>query len=258
MEWRKIVNCVVVAFACTAVLLGGCSSSSVNVVTVTVSPSAATVIVGQIQTFARDGSREYDDDGDELAVHVFLYAFSDSLEPEPRGGDGNLHQRGRPFNGGSIGTWVETKTTPNHWQMCTRTPSKNLKTPPVAKVGLARIFHSCFNATKRRLLRSAGFQPAVSPTSSRQTVGKTEVVWNGRALRVGNPRYSRLEVCATAACTRFGAGGAEIAQKALYGHVVNVLLFNHNTFTTNDLSRQTGGMAWPLHGVNWLSFYHNY
>ncbi len=60
-----------------------------------------------------------------------------------------------------------------------------------------RILHSCFNASKRRLLRSAGFQPAVSPTSSRQTVGKTEVVWNGRALRVGNPRYSRLEVCAT-------------------------------------------------------------
>ena len=36
--------------------------------------------------------------------------------------------------------------------------------------------------------RSADFQSAVSPTSSRQTVGKTQVVWNGRALRVGNPR----------------------------------------------------------------------
>jgi len=40
-------------------------------------------------------------------------------------------------------------------------------------------------------------EAAVSPTSSRQIVGKTEVVWHGRALRVGNPRYSRLEVCAT-------------------------------------------------------------
>ena len=87
---------------------------------------------------------------------------------------------------------------------------------------------------------------------------KTEVVWNGRALRVGNPRYSRLEVCATAACTRLGTGSAEIAQKALYGHFVNDLLFIHKTFTINNLSGQTGGMAWPLHGVNWLSFYHNY
>ncbi len=40
-------------------------------------------------------------------------------------------------------------------------------------------------------LRSAGFQPAVSPTSSRQAVA----AWPH--LRIGNPRYSRLEACAT-------------------------------------------------------------
>jgi len=51
MEWRKIVNCAVLAFACTAVFLGGCSSSSVNVITVTVSPPSQSVIAGQIQTF---------------------------------------------------------------------------------------------------------------------------------------------------------------------------------------------------------------
>ncbi len=62
--------------------------------------------------------------------------------------------------------------------------------------GLARIFHSCFNASKRRLLRSAGFQPAVSPTSSRQPVRTRCGLAGGQ--RVGNPRYSRLEVCATA------------------------------------------------------------
>jgi len=44
--------------------------------------------------------------------------------------------------------------------------------------------------------RSAGFQPAVSPTSSRQTVGITQ------RQRVGNPRYGRLEVCATGAVSR--------------------------------------------------------
>jgi len=50
MEWRKIINCAVVAFACTAVLLAGAAvqrerdhgdRQSV----------AATVIAGQIQTF---------------------------------------------------------------------------------------------------------------------------------------------------------------------------------------------------------------
>jgi hypothetical protein len=45
--------------------------------------------------------------------------------------------------------------------------------------------------------RSAGFQPAVSATSSRQSVTQadTPAVWH--ALRIGNPRYGRLEVCAT-------------------------------------------------------------
>jgi len=38
---------------------------------------------------------------------------------------------------------------------------------------------------------SADFQPAVSPTSSRQTVRTTQ------RQRVGNPRYGRLEICAT-------------------------------------------------------------
>ncbi len=66
---------------------------------------------------------------------------------------------------------------------------------------ITRLFRS-FNASKRRLLRSAGCQPAVSPASSRQAAGKTEAVWNGRALRVGNPRYNRLEVCATGRVTR--------------------------------------------------------
>ena len=39
--------------------------------------------------------------------------------------------------------------------------------------------------------RSAGFQPAVSPASSRNLSG------HDHARRIGNPRYSRLEVCAT-------------------------------------------------------------
>ena len=54
-----------------------------------------------------------------------------------------------------------------------------------------------------RFPRSAGFQPAVSPTSSRQTVegqkavGISERLAGSPRLRIGNPRYSRLEVRAT-------------------------------------------------------------
>jgi len=61
---------------------------------------------------------------------------------------------------------------------------------------LTRIFHSWFEANERRERRSAGFQPAVSPTSSRQPIRTRRGSAGGQ--RVGNPRYSRLEVCATA------------------------------------------------------------
>jgi len=50
-----------------------------------------------------------------------------------------------------------------------------------------------------RSLRSAGFQPTVSPTFSRPGVGLRErvqvagPVGYARRLRVENPRYSRLE-----------------------------------------------------------------
>jgi multidrug efflux system outer membrane protein len=59
------------------------------------------------------------------------------------------------------------------------------------------------NGGNLRFRRSAGFQPAVSPTSSRQTVegqkdvGTSECLAGSPRLRIGNPRHSRLEVCAT-------------------------------------------------------------
>jgi multidrug efflux system outer membrane protein len=59
------------------------------------------------------------------------------------------------------------------------------------------------NGGNARFRRSAGFQPAVSPTSSRQTVewqkdiGTSERLAGSPRRRIGNPRYSRLEVRAT-------------------------------------------------------------
>jgi multidrug efflux system outer membrane protein len=59
------------------------------------------------------------------------------------------------------------------------------------------------NGGNLRFRRSAGFQPAVSPTSSRQgvegqkAVGTSERLADVPRLQIGNPRYSRLEVRAT-------------------------------------------------------------
>jgi len=82
---------------------------------------------------------------------------------------------------------------------------KTLRNPALAAPPptLSSFGETSQGGTKNRITimfkRSAGFQPAVSPTSSRQTVGETGSVGSSQHLRIGNPRYSRLEVCATLA-----------------------------------------------------------
>ncbi len=99
--------------------------------------------------------------------------------------------------------WAHLDTAPRvNWYFL-RSPAFTRQHAVKDRSRLTRIFRSWLESNERRQQRSAGFQPAVSPTSSRQTVGKTQVVWNGRALRVGNPRYSRL--AAVAPERRYGA-----------------------------------------------------
>ena len=49
-------------------------------------------------------------------------------------------------------------------------------------------------------VRRAGFQPAVSPNSIRQTVRR------GSGSQIGNLRYSRLETCATSLRLKIAPG----------------------------------------------------
>jgi tetratricopeptide (TPR) repeat protein len=60
-------------------------------------------------------------------------------------------------------------------------------------------------ALGREALRSAAFQSAVSPNSVRQGAGRGRAAGSVRGRRIGNPRYSRLETCATDAIARFQA-----------------------------------------------------
>jgi TorA maturation chaperone TorD len=58
---------------------------------------------------------------------------------------------------------------------------------PVVVENFQRVAESC----------SADFQSAVSPTSSRQSAGQHGGAEVAQDSRIGNPRYSRLETCAT-------------------------------------------------------------
>ncbi len=52
MSWRMARNSILaVCAAGAAMVMSGCGSSSANVVTVSVTPSAVTVVAGQVQNF---------------------------------------------------------------------------------------------------------------------------------------------------------------------------------------------------------------
>ncbi|PWU09475.1 MAG: RND transporter [Verrucomicrobia bacterium] len=67
--------------------------------------------------------------------------------------------------------------------------------------------------------RSAGFQPAVSPTSSRQACQQVRRASAFERPRVGNPRYSRLEACATTSvsrCSRYASNAVALVLGLLF------------------------------------------
>src|SRR6266545_4006277 len=61
---------------------------------------------------------------------------------------------------------------------------------------LVRHFHWA-GARERAIGRSADFQSAVSPNSIRQAARPLGDAGGFQGWRIGNPRYSRLEICAT-------------------------------------------------------------
>ena len=129
MEWRKIVNCAVVAFACTAVLLGGCSSSSVNVITVTVSPTSQSVIVGQVATFTATVSGSTTTTVTKWPCTYSYTPLPTATNQNPAAVTGNCTS-GQTLNGGSIGTWVISTTEGSNVLTFTAPSLASFPSPP--------------------------------------------------------------------------------------------------------------------------------
>ncbi|HYW66192.1 MAG TPA: hypothetical protein VFB10_05750 [Candidatus Dormibacteraeota bacterium] len=172
MEWRKLVNCAVAAFACTAVLLGGCSSSSVNVVTVTVSPSAATVIVGQVQPFTATVSGST-----TLTVTNWPCTYSYTPSPtasnqNPAAVTGNCTS-GMTLNGGSIGTWVISTTEGSNVLTYTAPSLANFPSPPPTLTFTATADADTKKTATATVTLDSAIRPAISPSTTTVPVGLT-------------------------------------------------------------------------------------
>ncbi len=172
MGWRKIVNCAVVAFACTAVLLGGCSSSGVNVITVTVSPTAQSVIAGQVQTFTATV-------GGSTTTTVTNWPCTYSYQPLPTASNQNPAAvtgpctSGQSMNGGSIGTWLITTTDGSNVLTFTAPTLANFPSPPPTLTFTATADADKSKTATAIVTLDSGIRAALSPLSVTVPVGLT-------------------------------------------------------------------------------------
>ena len=172
MEWRKIVNCAVVAFAFTAVLLGGCSSSSVNVITVTVSPPSQTVIAGQVQTFTATVAGS-------TTTTVANWPCTYSYQPLPTASNQNPAAvtgkctSGQTLNGGSIGTWVITTTNGSNVLTFTAPSLANFPSPPPTLTFTAEADADNKKTATATVTLDSGIRAEIAPQSVTVPVGLT-------------------------------------------------------------------------------------
>ncbi len=172
MEWRKIINCAVVAFACTAVLLGGCKSSSVNVITVTVSPSSATVIAGQIQTFTATVSGSTTTTVTKWPCTYSYQPLPTATTPNPAAVTGTC-KSGDTLNGGSIGTWVITTTNGSNVLTYTAPALANFPSPPPTLTFTAEADADNKKTATAVVTLDSGIRAEIAPQSVTVPVGIT-------------------------------------------------------------------------------------
>ena len=111
MSWRMARNSILaVCAAGVALMMSGCgSSSNANVVTVSVSPVAVTVVAGQVQNFSATvgGSATL------TVVWTCTYLYTPlptTATPNPVATKAAPCTSGQTVNGGSIGTWTTSST----------------------------------------------------------------------------------------------------------------------------------------------------
>jgi len=187
MEWRKIVNCAVVAFACTAVFLGGCSSSSVNVITVTVSPPAQSVIAGQIQTFTATVSGSTTTTVKNWPCTYSYTPLPTATTPNPAAVTGSCTS-GQTLNGGSIGTWVITTTNGSNVLTFTAPSLSNFPSPPPTLTFTATADASTKKTATAIVTLDSGIRAEIAPQSVTVPVGLTPAATVGfQASLVNSP-----------------------------------------------------------------------
>jgi len=176
MSWRTAINAILgICAAGAAIVMSGCGSSSANVVTVTVTPTSATVIAGQVQTFTATVGGSTNTTVTNWPCTFSYIPPSTTAVPNPTAVKGNCTS-GQTISGdtGNIGTW--TISTANGSNVLTYTapslsnfPSPN--NPTLTFTATADADHSKTNTATIQL--DSGIRASITPTTATVPVGIT-------------------------------------------------------------------------------------
>ncbi len=170
MRLRVSKTAAMVTLAGVMLWQNGCSSSSPNTILDTVTPSAATVIAGTVQTFTSTVTGTDTTTSQFTCTYVYTPAPT-TAQPNPVQTSPATCTSGQTVNGGSIGTWTDTPTAPSNVLTYTAPSLSNLPNPiPVIT------FTATADADKKKTGTAlvgldSGIRVAITPTSATVPVG---------------------------------------------------------------------------------------
>jgi hypothetical protein len=173
MSWRMARNSILAVCATGAAMaMSGCGSSSVNVVTVSVTPAAITVVAGQVTNFTATV-------GGSATVTVawtctYVYTpLPTTAVPNPVQTKPAPCTSGATVNGGSIGTWTTSSTNGSNVLTYTAPSLSNFPKPiPILSfIATADADHKKTGTGQVGL--DSGIRVAVTPTTATVPVGIT-------------------------------------------------------------------------------------
>src|ERR1700676_4551683 len=110
MMVRIFKNISVLILLAAVLCFAGCSSSSSNIITVTVSPSSTVVLAGQVQSFTATVGGSTIPSVQWTCPYSYPPAPTTAV-PAPKPVNGPC-TRGGTINGGTVGTWPTTASPP--------------------------------------------------------------------------------------------------------------------------------------------------
>jgi hypothetical protein len=173
MSWRMARNSILAICAAGAtIVMSGCGSSSANVVTVSVTPSAVTVVAGQVENFTATV-------GGSTTLTVawtctFVYTpLPTTATPNPVQTKAAPCTSGQTVNGGSIGTWTTSSTNGSNVLTYTAPSLSNFPNPiPVISfIATADADHKKTGTGQVGL--DSGIRVSVTPPTATVPVGIT-------------------------------------------------------------------------------------